>query len=463
MGDEEGERPQDWKIRQYYEQDELADKFLELAEYREIAPTYPNGYGKRPDAINFRGDFEDLVKNGAVAFHASVERWRNPLLIDNVSNLDDLRTTWDLVMDIDCDYSFELAKETAELLIEELRQHGIDNISIKFSGNRGFHIGVRGEAFPQNINDEGFKDLYPDLARGIVDYLREQLKEQMIEKVEEYGYRGEMETDEGLDPYQVSDIENDWGQRHLFRMPYSLHDGSWLVSLPIRPEEIEGFEKEQARMENVDFEVDFLKTFEEGEAKNLAIQAMDFIQERRKKKQEERFSEDREFSRPEDAIPEKYFPPTIKNILEGLEDGRKRGLFILINFYRTVGYSWEEIESKIWQWNERNKEELREAYVKGQLNWHRDRDEDVPPPNYDANGYYRDMQVYEGDNLEEQVPNPVSYAFRQAKKRNSDSGEGEDDGEDLVCPYCGKEYEMESYYKKHVRQCDGDGEVRKIS
>lgn len=461
---EEGDKPQEWKIRQYYEQDELIQRFLQTAEYREIAPTYPNGYGKRPDAINFRGDFEDLVNNGAVAFHASVERWKNPLAIDNVSDLDDLRETWDLVMDIDCDHSFELAKETAQLLVEELRQHGIESVSVKFSGNRGFHIGVRGEAFPQKINEEQFEQLYPHLARGIVDYLRKQMKDQMIEKVKEYDYSEEMDTDQGLDPYQVSDIENDWGQRHLFRMPYSLHDGSWLVSLPIEPDEIDSFEKEQARMENVEFETEFLKEFEEGEAHNLAVQAMDFIQERRKEKKSERINEDREFERPDDAIPEKYFPPTIKNILEGLEDGRKRGLFILINFYRTVGYSWEEIESKIWQWNERNEEELREAYVKGQLRWHRNRDEDVPPPNYDANGYYKDMQVYEGDNLEEQVPNPVSYAFRQAKKRES-SQEDDDDGEGKAeCPYCGKTYESENhYYKNHVQECEGDGEVRKIS
>ena len=464
MGDEEGERPQDWKIRQYYEQDELIEKFLHTSEYREIAPTYPNGYGKRPDAINFRGDFEDLVNNGAIAFHASVERWKNPLLIDNVSELDNLREAWDLVMDIDCDYSFELAKETAQLLVEELRQHGIENISVKFSGNRGFHIGVRGEAFPQNINDEHFSQLYPNLARGIVDYLRDQLEEELIEKVDEYGFREEMETDQGLDPYQVSDIENDWGQRHLFRMPYSLHDGSWLVSLPIDPDEIEDFEKEDAEMENVDFETDFLKEYEDGEAQNLVIQAMDFIEERRKEKRENRVNSDREFERPEDAIPEKYFPPSIKNILEGLEDGRKRGLFILINFYRTVGYEWDEIESKIWQWNERNDEALREAYVKSQLQWHRNRDEDVPPPNYDSNGYYRDMQVYEGDNLEEQVPNPVSYAFRKANRRESGEEEGEEGDNGVECPYCGKSYKSENhYYKKHVQECEGDGEVRKIS
>ena len=462
-----GEKPQDWKIRQYYEQDELVQIFVETAEYREVAPTYPSGYGKRPDAINFPGDFQQFVENGAVAFHSSVERWRNPLLIDNVSDLDDLRENWDLVMDIDCDESFELSKDTAELVVEELKEHGIDNISVKFSGNRGFHIGVRAEAFPEEVGGEEFRKLYPNLGRGIVDYIRENLKDELVEKVESYGYNEKIQTDEGVDPFQVADIENDWGQRHLFRMPYSLHDGSWLVSKPIDPEDIQSFEKEDAKMENIEFEHSFLKEYEENEAANLAIQAMDFIESRRKEKKEERFDGDREFEMPDSAVPEKYFPPSINNILEGLEDGRKRGLFILINFLRCVGYGWNEIESKIWEWNDRNKEALREAYVKSQLNWHRNREEDVPPPNYDSNGYYKDMQVYEGSRKEEDVPNPVSYAFKEARKSDNEefsgSGDTKDDEKDLECPYCGKEYEMESYYRKHVQKCDGDGDVKKIS
>ncbi|MFB6166689.1 MAG: hypothetical protein ABEJ62_00300, partial [Candidatus Nanohaloarchaea archaeon] len=387
----EREKPQDWKIRQYYEQEELVEKIVEISRYREIAPTYPNGYGKRPDAINFPGDFHQLVEDGAVAFHASVERWRNPLLIDNVDDLDDLREGWDLVMDIDCDHSFPLAKDTAELVVEELRQHGIENISVKFSGNRGFHIGIRSEAFPDTVPevDEPLARLYPRLARGIVDYIRDQLESQMKEKVREYGLEEEMKVDTGWDPYQVSDIENDWGQRHLFRLPYSLHDGSWLVALPIEPGEIQGFEKEQAEPDRVDFETGFLEDYEEDEASNLvrkAVERLERIEQKKREKRKQR--KDRDFDRPEDAIPEEHWPPTIHNILEGLEDGRKRGLFILINFFRTVGYSWPEIESKIWEWNEKNAQALRESYVKTQLNWHKKRDEDVPPPNYDAKGYY---------------------------------------------------------------------------
>jgi uncharacterized protein with PIN domain len=73
------------------------------------------------------------------------------------------------------------------------------------------------------------------------------------------------------------------------------------------------------------------------------------------------------------------------------------------------------------------------------------------------------MQVYEGDHIEEQVPNPVSYAFRQAKKQDSSGGEEDEDDEEIMeCPYCGKEYKMESYYKKHVQTCQEDDKVKKL-
>ncbi|MFB6216094.1 MAG: hypothetical protein ABEJ72_03885, partial [Candidatus Aenigmatarchaeota archaeon] len=97
---------------------------------------------------------------------------------------------------------------------------------------------------------------------------------------------------------------------------------------------------------------------------------------------------------------------------------------------------------------------------KTQIDWQKKRGEDVPPPNYDSDGYYKDMQVYEGDHLEEKVKNPVSYAFRKAKKMNQDDDEDDDK---MECPYCGKEYKQEASFKKHVQQCQGDGEVRKIS
>ncbi|MDY6769014.1 MAG: hypothetical protein SVW02_02815, partial [Candidatus Nanohaloarchaea archaeon] len=110
---------------------------------------------------------------------------------------------------------------------------------------------------------------------------------------------------------------------------------------------------------------------------------------------EERTEFDGEFDVPEEAAPEEYFPPTIHNILEGLEDGRKRAVFILTTFLQQVGYDFDSIEAMLWEWNDRNKEALDETYIRTQLNWHERQDEPLMPPNWDANGFYKDMNVYE--------------------------------------------------------------------
>ena len=61
-----------------------------------------------------------------------------------------LRKGWDLVIDIDCPY-WPYSKIIADLVVKALRHHHISAISAKFSGNKGFHIGVPFEAFPQKI------------------------------------------------------------------------------------------------------------------------------------------------------------------------------------------------------------------------------------------------------------------------------------------------------------------------
>ncbi len=95
----------DWEIRQYYEREDIQDKILEVGKFREVVPSYGDHYGHRPDTVNFQGDLEGFVESGMVELHGSVERWRNPLLIDKADSNDSIRKGWDLVMDIDCDQS----------------------------------------------------------------------------------------------------------------------------------------------------------------------------------------------------------------------------------------------------------------------------------------------------------------------------------------------------------------------
>ena len=45
---------------------------------------------------------------------------------------------WDLIIDIDAK-NWQISKITAWLIVECLKEFGIKSISIKFSGNKGFH------------------------------------------------------------------------------------------------------------------------------------------------------------------------------------------------------------------------------------------------------------------------------------------------------------------------------------
>lgn len=447
------------QIKEFYLQDAVIDEMVRIAEYREVAPTYPSGYGRRPDAVNFPGDFRQFVEDGAVAFHGSVERWRNPLLIDDVDS-DDLRTGWDLVIDIDCDADLSFAKIAAQALIDEFCDFGIDHVSAKFSGNRGFHLGIRGEAFPNKLQGTPIARWYPDLPQTIVSFLRHRLKEQLAEAFVDHDatVRDTVYTDGDPTPYRLCDIENDWGDRHLFRMPYSVNEKSWLVAVPLALDAIADFKKPDAAIDTVTVEESFLDSYEDGEATELAVEALDWYAEHHEDDARDRESFDGEFSIPDDALDEEHFPPTIHNILGGLKDGRKRSVFILATFLRQVGYDWDAVAAMVRQWNDRNDDPLPDNYITSQLNWHRAQDEPLMPPNWDDGSVYHDIGVYEEDPLTRSTSNPVSYAFARA----SDDDDAHDDSGGSTpeykaeCPYCGKRYKREGHwYKEHVKECFG--------
>ena len=116
------------------------------------------------------------------------------------------------------------------------------------------------------------------------------------------------------------------------------------------------------------------------------------------------------------------FSPCIKSILDGLPDGRKRSLFILMNFLRCVKWKRSDIESLVVGWNEKNKPPLRDSYVRSQIRWHSDRDKQIPPPNCEHKGWYEDMGVCKPDATcgfqKKTVKNPTTYPLRLMGKEN---------------------------------------------
>jgi DNA primase large subunit len=120
---------------------------------------------------------------------------------------------------------------------------------------------------------------------------------------------------------------------------------------------------------------------------------------------------------------EKFFPPCILKIFNGVSDGRKRSVFILNNFLRNMGWDSEKIEKQLIQWNEKNKPPLPQNYVKTQFRWHNRQKRNFLPPNCDHQNFYVSMGVCLPDEICKAgtsritIKNPVNYPFRKIKKR----------------------------------------------
>ncbi len=181
--------------------------------------------------------------------------------------------------------------------------------------------------------------------------------------------------------------------RHLFRMPYSLHEKTALASIVIGKNEIADFVPARADPFKIKIK-EFLPKNVENEAERLLAKALEWKQAETKEETENEIKkyQNKEFNDAEmKNVTDDMFPEPIKKLLKGLEDGRKRGLFVLLTFFRAVGFSPEEISKRVREWNEKNSPPLREGYVKSQIAWHLRQKKRIIPPNYSNEAFYRDI------------------------------------------------------------------------
>lgn len=487
----------------FYKRKDIQDAIVAHARGKEVGVRYGDGFGKRPDAILYPREVLELAMRGVTSFHASEERWENPLELESSRNrkeLDELRTGWDLVLDIDCP-DWEISKITTYLFIKALRNEGVNAISCKFSGNKGFHIGVPFEAFPKQVEDKLTKDHFPEAPKKIAQYLLNRITSKYINikdnKVifdEKYGFSLEnlrtkfgerpflinncsncktkvelnrekkteficqkcegIITDEkddnfrkcekcnilmekienqktlcecgsdsyasSFDPLSIMEIDTVLiSSRHLYRMPYSLHEKSGLASLPIDPDKVMEFEKDMASPDSI---LTPMFTFmdrnvEVESARRLLVQALDFEVKVEEDRDEKKEFEEIEITSP---ITEEFFPPCMKVILNGLQDGRKRGIFVMMNFLGKIGWSKNEIEEFLKRWNkENNSEPLREVYLKGQM--HSFKPGEKLPPNCSNEAYYSGIGICKPDGLCKKIKNPVNYTVYRWRRYLNDS------------------------------------------
>ncbi len=406
------------KILEYYSRKDVADFLVKSSKNREIAGAFWDGsYDKRPNILQFPTDVFQMAKNGVTSFHLSVERWSNPMALRQ-DNYEKLRTGWDLIIDIDSKISLEESKITAMLICKLFRKHGIKNYGIKFSGRRGFHLCLPWESFPKEVDYKPLQKLYPDAPRILTAYIRKKIaKKLMSELVKSKGaielINSLAEPPSKLNPFYFVEVEKNWGVRHMFRAPYSFNEKTWLVSLPISSKDIMTFSESAARPEKIETETEFFVS-EENSAESLFLAAMDWHAMRKKEKKKETEKPRIQW---EKKIGEELFPPCIKLVLSGMQDGRKRSLFVLINFLKTMNWKWEEIEDKVFQSNEKNKPPLPRNYVIAQLRYQQQYAA-KPPANCDVAMYYKDIGICQPDIVCKgrteriTIKNPVNYPFR---------------------------------------------------
>lgn len=408
-----------FQILKYYSQPFVQNRISEFAKGREVVGRLEDDrYARRPDVILYPKDVSEKVKQGAISFHCSVERWRNPMQLSSEMRepeMRELRSGWDFIIDIDAKAKLEHSKAAALVVISFLKEFGITP-TVKFSGRRGFHIGISGEAFPKKIDFSEISQLYPEAPRAMAGFIREKISDRLMDLLVEAegGVAALMKTADAktLSPYEFIDIEKEWGNRHLFRMPYSLHEKTWLASVPLSEKQLKGFEPAQAKPESIKkFDSAFLKS-KPDEASELLMQTIEW-----QSKQVQPIIQKKNHTEIKAEIPEQFFPPCVKNILAGIGDGRKRSVFTLSAFLKYMNWTPEHIEKRVEEWNSKNPSSISNALIRSQLKWHLRQNRKIFPANCDSDLFYKSIGVCKPDGTCNGLKNPINYAFRAYRRQ----------------------------------------------
>lgn len=403
----------------YYSRKDLQEAIFKFCKNRETIPSYMmQNFGKRPDSLEYPNELIQHVKKGATSFHCSEELWEAPLEIKTEMTPEQyskIRIGWDLLIDIDSKY-LDYSKILAELIIKALEFSGIKSYGLKFSGSKGFHLIVPWKAFPKEVYGIKTKEMFPDYPRIISKYLSNLVHKELVKKITELSGDNKQYIKDYDSAKEVIPDLILVSPRHLFRAPYSLHEKTSLASIVITREQLKTFNPQDAAPLKVDIK-NFYPDAEENEAKELLISALDWH------KSKEDYSTKKVLGRKfEEVEIDKsiiIMPPCINNILKGLKDGKKRALFILINYFKSLNYSSEEIEKIINGWNEKNNPKLHKGYITAQLDWHK-KQKKVLPPNCDKE-YYKAIGICTPDEFCNLIKNPVNYTVRKQRQMNRTS------------------------------------------
>jgi DNA primase large subunit len=87
----------------------------------------------------------------------------------------------------------------------------------------------------------------------------------------------------------------------------------------------------------------------------------------------------------------------------------------MMNFLLSCGWTPDQVEARLVEWNSKNREPLREQYITGQMRYARQQGKKaMPPPSCNNPAYYKGMGVCKPDELCARIKNPLQYAKLKA-------------------------------------------------
>lgn len=471
--------------KEFYSREDIQERILHFAKDREIGVMFDGYFGKRPDVIENKFDLQQLINKGVRSFHCSEERWLNALILGSEkkpSERDDNRLGWDLILDLD-GVCFEYSQIVGKIIIDYFTKIGIQNVSVKFSGNKGFHIALPFESFSKYNGLNETRLMFPDVAKKIAIFLMYELRGEISKQILERdgGIEGvskkydiQMEElvnkDEGshnFDFMKVIEIDTILiTSRHLFRAPYSFNEKSGLISIPVHKNRMMEFEKEEAKPQNVDPSkyVDFeflkydLKYGKDGDKILHLIEEPDedaflgeggsyidsgdleekisIIQNRKRESMGKMIlASGGEVFEIDGTIELKDFPETIQFALQhNFVDGKKRALFLLLTYLTSINWTYETIEDLIKEWNSKQEEPLKDNYVKAQISWFKSQEGKISPPKFSNDNYFKQIGITQ-DIIDKdinffksvKIRTPLHHSFTLLKTQENKKGKKKKD------------------------------------